>query len=241
MTDYASQGKTRVFNVVDLNNCYTHQSYYTALSRSASAAGTIILQGFDTRKITGGASGALRQEFRDLEILDEISKLTYDGLLPQSVQGDRRNLLIASYREVKGESYIPPFAHSAIHWSKIDPYVVVNIDTGMLEPTISNLPDKASAPTKRVVSASAVQGVETAKRIKSSRDGDMPQSQGGNEPRGTQWKDNSCAYDVIVTIFYNVWNDDSRSWMGWFNSLNEGCLGALANGLKGYQQGRYNL
>ncbi|KAF8871881.1 hypothetical protein BD779DRAFT_1453404, partial [Infundibulicybe gibba] len=240
MTDYASQGKTRVFNVVDLNNCYTHQSYYTALSRSASAAGTIILQGFDTRKITGGASGALRQEFRDLEILDEISKLTYDGLLPQSVQGDRRNLLIASYREVKGESYIPPFAHSAIHWSKIDPYVVVNIDTGMLEPTISNLPDKASAlatlsqnelramngptelgrPTKRVVSASASRG---------------------NEPRGTQWKDNSCAYDVIVTIFYNVWNDDSRSWMGWFNSLNEGCLGALANGLKGYQQGRYNL
>ncbi|KAF8882796.1 hypothetical protein BD779DRAFT_1381589, partial [Infundibulicybe gibba] len=61
MTDYASQGKTRIYNVVDLNNSRSHQSYYTALSRSASAAGTIILQGFDAKKITGGASGALRQ------------------------------------------------------------------------------------------------------------------------------------------------------------------------------------
>jgi hypothetical protein len=69
MTDFASQGKTRPFNPVDLNN---HQAYYTALSRSTSAAGTIILQGFDARKITGKASGALCQEFRDLELLDEI-------------------------------------------------------------------------------------------------------------------------------------------------------------------------
>ncbi|KAF8868708.1 hypothetical protein BD779DRAFT_1426872, partial [Infundibulicybe gibba] len=61
MTDYVSQGKTRTYNVVDLNNSYLHQSYYTALSRSASTAGTVILQGFDARKITGGASGALRQ------------------------------------------------------------------------------------------------------------------------------------------------------------------------------------
>ncbi|EDQ98317.1 uncharacterized protein LACBIDRAFT_336072 [Laccaria bicolor S238N-H82] len=33
MTDYASQGKTRPFNVVDLNSCRNHLSYYTALSR----------------------------------------------------------------------------------------------------------------------------------------------------------------------------------------------------------------
>ncbi|KAF8635348.1 hypothetical protein AX14_010516 [Amanita brunnescens Koide BX004] len=59
MTDFASQGKTRLFNPVDLNNCRSHQAYYTALSRSASAEGTVILQGFDSRKITGKASGAL--------------------------------------------------------------------------------------------------------------------------------------------------------------------------------------
>ncbi|TFK50563.1 hypothetical protein OE88DRAFT_1631374, partial [Heliocybe sulcata] len=61
MTDYASQGRTRPNNVVDLHNCSNHQSYYTCLSRSASAEGTIMIQGFDPNKIMGGASGYLRQ------------------------------------------------------------------------------------------------------------------------------------------------------------------------------------
>ena len=60
MTDYASQGKTRKYNVVDLGLCYTHHSYYTCLSRSASASGTVIVQGFDSKKITGGLSGFMR-------------------------------------------------------------------------------------------------------------------------------------------------------------------------------------
>ncbi|EAU89805.2 hypothetical protein CC1G_09387 [Coprinopsis cinerea okayama7 len=63
MTDYASQGKTRTYNVIDLTHCKNHQSYYTCVSRSASAAGTAILQGFDTEKITKGINGYLRQEF----------------------------------------------------------------------------------------------------------------------------------------------------------------------------------
>jgi hypothetical protein len=67
ITDYACQGKTHLFNIADLFNCRSHQSYYTALSCSASADGTLILQGFDAKKITGGASAALRQEFRNLE------------------------------------------------------------------------------------------------------------------------------------------------------------------------------
>ncbi|KAI0055032.1 hypothetical protein BV25DRAFT_1762200, partial [Artomyces pyxidatus] len=40
MTDYASQGRTRPYNVVDLKNCRGHQSIYTCLSRSASITGT---------------------------------------------------------------------------------------------------------------------------------------------------------------------------------------------------------
>ena len=43
MTDYASQGHTRPDNVVELNNCRNHQSYYTCFSRSATAEGAIIL------------------------------------------------------------------------------------------------------------------------------------------------------------------------------------------------------
>ncbi|KDR72200.1 hypothetical protein GALMADRAFT_1343753, partial [Galerina marginata CBS 339.88] len=63
MTDYASQGKTREANLVDIGRSRNHQAIYTALSRGASADGTAILQGFDATKITCGISGYLRQEF----------------------------------------------------------------------------------------------------------------------------------------------------------------------------------
>ncbi|KAF8227740.1 hypothetical protein L208DRAFT_1074166, partial [Tricholoma matsutake] len=94
MTDYTSQGKTRLFNVVDINSSRSHQSYYTALSRSASAAGTVILQGFDAKKITGGASGALHQEFGELELLDNITSLHYNRKLHATVIGECQNDLI---------------------------------------------------------------------------------------------------------------------------------------------------
>ena len=61
MTDFALQGKGHKYNPVDLNNSRSHQAYYTALLHSASAAGTLILQGFNCKKITGGASGASSQ------------------------------------------------------------------------------------------------------------------------------------------------------------------------------------
>ncbi|KAK0437065.1 hypothetical protein EV421DRAFT_1715483 [Armillaria borealis] len=44
MTDYATQGKTHLFNVVDLHKYKSYQSLYTCLSHNASAAGMIILQ-----------------------------------------------------------------------------------------------------------------------------------------------------------------------------------------------------
>jgi hypothetical protein len=83
MTDYVSQGKTRPYNVVDLTYSRSHQGYYTALSRSATAARTLILSSFHPSKITGGASGALRQEFRELELLDNITALCFMDKLPR--------------------------------------------------------------------------------------------------------------------------------------------------------------
>ena len=50
MTDFASQGKTRPDNPVHVNNCNGHQAVYTCLSRSATAAGTIIVQAFSDIK-----------------------------------------------------------------------------------------------------------------------------------------------------------------------------------------------
>ncbi|KAJ6559013.1 hypothetical protein B0H10DRAFT_1827447 [Mycena sp. CBHHK59/15] len=75
MTDYGLQGKGRIKNVVHLNNCKNHHNYYVALSRGYTADCTCI----DSKKITSGISGHLGQEFRELEILDEITKLPREG------------------------------------------------------------------------------------------------------------------------------------------------------------------
>jgi len=99
MTDYSSQGKTRPHNVVDLNNLRTHQAYYTAISRSSSADSTLILQGFDWTKLTGKISGALRQEFRELELLDDITDNHYRGKTTLLLGDNTRNSLIKAYRE----------------------------------------------------------------------------------------------------------------------------------------------
>jgi hypothetical protein len=90
MTDYASQGKTREYNVVDLGQTRNHHGYYTALSRGSTASGTLILSGLHPKHITGGASGALRQEFRELELLDHITTMRFEGKLSGKMAlGDR--------------------------------------------------------------------------------------------------------------------------------------------------------
>ena len=105
---------------MDLQNCRTAQSVYTCLSRSSSADGTLIIQGFDPQRITGGHSGFLRQEFRELELLDEITRLRYLGKLPHSELQTRR-ALIHWFRTLKGEDFVPKATHAAIHWSKDNP------------------------------------------------------------------------------------------------------------------------
>ncbi|KAF8223174.1 hypothetical protein L208DRAFT_1318338 [Tricholoma matsutake] len=118
MMDYASQGKTRPYNVVDLSQCCSHQGYYTALSRSATTAGTLILSSLHPTKITRGASGALRQEFRELELLDNITTLKFEDKLPRAIaMTDHRNTLIDLFWQCKGKNYMPSTMHKAICWS----------------------------------------------------------------------------------------------------------------------------
>ncbi|KZT00756.1 uncharacterized protein LAESUDRAFT_615968, partial [Laetiporus sulphureus 93-53] len=108
-------------NVCDLQNCRSHQSIYMCLSRGLTYEGTIIVQGFDDHKLMRGISSSLRQEFRDLELLDEITTLQYNKELPDIVQGVIRNPLIVSYRSWKGTQYIPKTMHRSLKWSNKDP------------------------------------------------------------------------------------------------------------------------
>lgn len=127
MTDFGSQGRTRPHNVCDLQNCRSHQSIYTCLSRGSTYNGTIIVQPFDPRKLTGGISGSLRQEFRELELLDEITKLRYLGKISPKVTGITRNELIHSFRKWKGEKFMPKTMHRALKWNVGDTFPIEDV------------------------------------------------------------------------------------------------------------------
>ncbi|KAK0217480.1 hypothetical protein EDD85DRAFT_781513, partial [Armillaria nabsnona] len=68
-----------------------------------------------------GASGTLRQEFCELELLDEITGLRFEGTLLSNVSGLTRNELIAAYQKYRGETYVPQHMHVALRWNKAAP------------------------------------------------------------------------------------------------------------------------
>jgi hypothetical protein len=213
MTDYSSQGKTRPFNPVDLNNCRSHQSYYTALSRSATAAGTCIVQGFDPRMMTGGASGALRQEFRELELLDDISLLTYESKLDDSVVGDNRRVLLNLFRLWKGNDYLPTTIHESL---RSEDNYIPPIDDEDLSWRIVTKNNNAAVDQKNMtnnmkrkleanppdISASG-QSKSSHKKVKLSHDGHEGNTR-GLMPTGLSWSNNSCAYDCVLSILFAI-------------------------------------
>ena len=155
MTDFNSQGRTRPFNVLDPQNCTTAQSMYTCLSRSSKFAGTVLLQGFDPKKIQGGISGFLRQEFRELEFLDEITEFKYKDTLPKHIMGVTRGYLIYLYRKWKTPTYIPRrMAHSLqwkneIEYANSDPAQESNWVDGIK--LVDRKNKKITQPTKKSV------------------------------------------------------------------------------------------
>ncbi|KAF9069956.1 hypothetical protein BDP27DRAFT_1221496, partial [Rhodocollybia butyracea] len=69
--------------------------------------------------LTGGLKnhGWLQQEFRHLEILDEITRLRCSSKLPTSVKGERRQSLLDSWCKSKGKQYTPSQLDAELHWT----------------------------------------------------------------------------------------------------------------------------
>src|ERR1700691_5872065 len=213
MTAHAAQGKTRPYNVVHLNSCSLHMSYYTALSRSATAAGTIMIQGFDSRVITRGCSGYLRQEFRELELLDDITRLRYEGQLPEHIQGHLRNNLIRLYQLWKGTGYVPEKTDQALRWSDLElvPAIVAKSKKAPKQketPISTFVPAKGSSPVKKHKLSVSIVSPSKKSKISTLSSGHMV------GPLGLLWdsQDYSCSYDSLFTILYNIWQDAPLTW-----------------------------
>jgi hypothetical protein len=91
--------------------------------------------------IIGDVSGHLRQEFRELEILDEITKLCYEGSLLDHINSNKHNVLIHQFQKWKGNDYVPSGVHADIRWDKHDLFELLNAVTdspwNILKPEIN--------------------------------------------------------------------------------------------------------
>jgi hypothetical protein len=226
MTDYASQGKSRKKNVVHLNNCKDHRAVYVALSRGTSAADTVIMQAFDERKITSGMTGYLRQEFRELELLDEITRLRTDGKLPSSVCGIYRGQLLKSYKQWKSCSTEPSHFHPAIRWNGRTDSGVVKTDYGEWKPTFKEAKKRTSdsdAPCKR---KAPDMGLEHRKRAKLEvvAAHDPPPSAPpipNSSVLGLIWdsRNYSCGYDTLFTPLAMLLTENAAKWTAILSDL----------------------
>ena len=221
MTDYSSQGKTRPLNVVDLGYCRDHQSYYTALSRSASAEGTILVQDFSQHKITRGISGWLRQEFRELNVLDEVTRLRYEGLLPDGIFGPLRNPIIRSYYTWIKDKKDDLEWHSAIQYRtgemKIKPVAsdpTWDINIAATTPVKDRKPTVSLKRTRSDKNSNVDSSTSKVARHNDPRDANVA-------PRGLIWDSHnySCAYDSLLTVLYNIWLDKTAVWSRRFEDI----------------------
>ncbi|EMD30855.1 hypothetical protein CERSUDRAFT_60787 [Gelatoporia subvermispora B] len=221
MTDFCSQGRTRVTNVVDLHNCKNSLSMYTCLSRSSSYDGTLIIREFDTKKITSGTSGNLRREYRELELLDFITLLREEHRLPDGFPVGTRSACIQAFQLWKGKHFVPPRVHGALSWASEDPshlHPPENLPQWRLVSKVDSRKRSADPPpnnvAKKVKHSSDITDIVTDQVVTMSPQNGTHDVMHGNTyfalsnfvARGSQWDSTnySCAYDALVTILWNL-------------------------------------
>ncbi|KAJ7441125.1 hypothetical protein FB451DRAFT_1106259, partial [Mycena latifolia] len=229
MTDYTSQGKSRSINVAELANCKNHMSYYVALSRGTSAKGTVIVQGLSTDKITGGMSGYLRQELRELEILDEITRLRCAGALPPSVTGLYRRRLIRSFYAWKTNHKDPAHFHPSMKWSKsMGPRVPEPVTYSEWRPSVKINNKRKNTAVDVEAGSKPEPEAKRAKKGDDNREGRSQRSDATDNITNTRpiglvgdSQDHSCAYDATFTILANIWLENPAIWAARFSRMSD--------------------
>ncbi len=252
MTDFASQGRTRIFNVIHPRFCRNHQSLYTCLSRSASLAGTLMIDSFSPAKIKGGASSSLRKEYRELELLDDITRLRISGSLPDAISGITRGDLLSKYIAWKGKHYVPPSVPLALNWAHASAAELSLSESGYRGLEVHT--EAVDAPVvagKRTRSA----GQWTARKRQNPgavpdrsaydtshdvRTGVAP-ARSADVRIGLIWDsvDHSCGYDALLTVLWNLTVERGLPWLAGVAPNNELLQSVSAAFLLSYHSPEY--
>jgi len=214
ITDYVSQGKTRQLNVIDPKYLETYQSIYTALSRGSTSSGTMLLRDINPTRVQSGLKmkhGDLFREMQQLELLDDITTQRYQGDLSSEVKGLLRWELIGSFLGKMGPNYIPPNADPHLSWTGSSKVAIpTHFSYSEWE-----LPD-TSRKDKVMKSNNQVSSTQTTKRKAQKEQKNKPPKRiylsALSPPQGFSWKDNSCAFDSILTILKNSYIQERTLW-----------------------------
>lgn len=234
MSDFCSQGRTRPANVVDLKKCQSHQSAYTCLSRSSSLTGTVIVGDFSSKHFFGGADPDLMREFRDLEILSDVTTHKYEGTLPFDMASLTRRDVIKRYQAWKGIRFVPDHIDGPLNWSCWPIDVLKAGESGMpwgswtvdIEKNAKKRKHGSSVVTVACRDASIAKKARTLLETKAtinnsnnnakmSSDVSRTGRNISNLPvRGCLWDVSnwSCAYDVFIHFLWNTVCERSIDW-----------------------------
>jgi hypothetical protein len=223
ITDYVSQGKTRSLNVIDPKYLETYQSIYTALSRGSTSSGTVLLREVNPACLQGGLKmkhGDLFRELQQLELLDDITTQRYQGNLSPGVKGLLRWELIGSFLEKMGSNYIPPNVDQCLGWtesSKLTTPILLSYSEWMLV--------DASKKGKVIESNDQALSTQNTKRkAQEKQEIDKPLKRIClpvlSSPQGFNWKNNSCAFDSVLTILKNSYVQDRILWDSFVKTQN---------------------
>ncbi|KZV64790.1 hypothetical protein PENSPDRAFT_587801, partial [Peniophora sp. CONT] len=178
-------------------------------------------------RTTGGLSGYLQQEFRELELLNEITRLRWECDLRSGVGGNTRSTLLKSYMKVYGKKSCPADVHSAIRWGQSDDTAFdINYDDD------NDFVWRSLDKSKKQDCNKEGQRIQedtrnvNCKKRKADTQGfpvrldiipptkKSKMSSYVQKFRGLRWNaaTQSCAYDSLISVLSNVYYLNARDW-----------------------------
>ncbi|KAA1470357.1 hypothetical protein DENSPDRAFT_774350, partial [Dentipellis sp. KUC8613] len=177
----------------------------------------------DLGKVTGGITGWQRQEFRELALLDYITKLRFQGKLKDGVGGNTRSALIKSWKTIY-KGFCPNDVHPLLKWDTENALIPQEDDDTFVWQKIGAQVKSAKAVQKRkredddhdsnevkiaTLKNDVITSVKAPPKKKQKTKADMNDKVRGLEWTASTW---SCAYDSILTILSNVYFTNVRQW-----------------------------
>jgi len=187
--------------------------------------------------ITRGCSGYLRQEFKEQELLDEVTKLRYKGKLPPHIEAGTCSVIIQEFQLWRGIDFVPSKTHATLRWSSGDPMGLISsvndsqwqiVDkkknhgktTGVSSSFMSAKGSLSVNNKKHTFDYALTDSSPPAKKVRGSQRSSIISS-----PLGLTWdKDNySCGYDSLLVILFDIWKDNPQAWSGVLRDINRHC------------------